>query len=73
MEDQTPNSVGAITTPRKAGRPRAKHSSPEYAQMTVYVQKAVRNEVKMRLFQEGRELSALVERLLKTWLATNSE
>ena len=53
------------------GRPPAKHSSPDYAQMTVYVPKTVRNAVKMRLFQEGLELSALVERLLKTWLAAN--
>jgi hypothetical protein len=41
--------------------------------MTVYVQKSVRNEVKMRLFEEGRELSALVEKLLKTWLDTHSD
>jgi len=60
-------------TPRRVGRPPAKHSSPDYTQMTVYVPKSVRNEVKMRLFQEGRELSALVEKLLKTWLDTQSD
>ena len=73
MEDQTPKSAGASTTPRKVGRPPAKHSSPDYAQVTVYVPKAVRNAVKIRLFQEGRELSALVEKLLRTWLDTNNE
>ena len=72
METVEPPSA-ATTKPRNVGRPRAKHSSPDYAQMTIYVQKAVRNEVKIRLFQEGRELSALVERLLKAWLDTNSE
>ena len=55
-------------TGRGAGRPRAKHSSPDYAQMTVYVLKTLRNSVKMRLFQEGLEMSALVERLLQNWL-----
>jgi len=57
---------------RSVGRPPAKHSSPDYAQMTIYVQKHVRNAVKMRLFQEGLELSALVERLLADWLTTRS-
>ncbi len=56
---------------RGAGRPPAKHSSPDYVQMTVYVPKTVRNSVKMRLFQEGLEMSALVERLLRNWLTTN--
>jgi hypothetical protein len=40
--------------------------------MTLYVHKAVRTAVKMRLFQEGLELSALVERLLTQWLTTSS-
>jgi hypothetical protein len=53
---------------RKVGRPRSKHSSPDYAQMTVYIQRSVRNAVKVRLFEEGREMSALVENLLRRWL-----
>lgn len=53
---------------RKVGRPRSKHSSPDYAQMTVYIQRNVRNAVKVRLFEEGREMSALVENLLVRWL-----
>jgi hypothetical protein len=73
MEDDSLNSTVASTAHRTVGRPPAKHSSPDYVQMTVYVPKAVRNEVKTRLFQEGRELSALVEKLLKTWLDTNGE
>ena len=67
METVEPPSA-ATTKPRNVGRPHAKHSSPDYAQMTVYVQKDVRNRVKMRLLQEGRELSALVGKLLKAWL-----
>ena len=73
MENDIPISAVASTTQGRLGRPSAKHSSPDYVQMTVYVQKDVRNAVKMRLFQEGRELSALVEKLLKTWLDTPTE
>jgi hypothetical protein len=36
--------------------------------MTVYIQRNVRNAVKVRLFEEGREMSALVENLLVRWL-----
>ena len=73
MENDIPISIVASTARRKVGRPPAKHSSPDYAQMTVYVHNSVRNAVKMRLFQEGRELSALVEKLLKHWLDTETE
>jgi hypothetical protein len=38
--------------------------------MTVYVRKDVRRAIKIRLFQEGLEMSALVEKLLSNWLAT---
>ena len=57
-----------LAPPGKRGRPPAKHSSPDYTQISVYVRKDVRNAVKMRLFSEGLELSALVERLLREWL-----
>ena len=50
------------------GRPRAKHSDPDYKQMSVYVHKDVRNKVKARLFEQGGEFSALVESLLRDWL-----
>lgn len=56
---------------RPIGRPPAKHSSPDYAQMTVYIRKDIRTALKIRLFQEGMELSALVERLLHGWLEAN--
>lgn len=52
----------------KRGRPRAKHSSPDYIQMSVYVHKDVRSKVKVRLFEAGGEFSALVESLLREWL-----
>ncbi len=58
----------AAPAKKKAGRPRAKHSDPDYKQMSVYVHQEVRNKVKARLFEQGGEFSALVESLLRDWL-----
>jgi hypothetical protein len=58
----------AAPVKKKAGRPRAKHSDPDYKQMSVYVHKDVRNKVKARLFEQSGEFSALVELLLRDWL-----
>jgi hypothetical protein len=53
---------------KKVGRPRAKHSDPDYKQMSVYVHKDVRNKVKARLLEQDGEFSTLVESLLRDWL-----
>lgn len=53
---------------KKPGRPRAKHSNPNYKQMSVYIHKEVRSNVKARLFHEEGEFSELVETLLREWL-----
>ena len=53
---------------KRVGRPPAKHSDPDYKQMSVYVHKDVRNKVKARLFEQEGEFSALVESLLREWL-----
>jgi hypothetical protein len=37
--------------------------------MSVYVHKGVRSKVEVRLFETGGEFSALVESLLREWLA----
>lgn len=58
----------ALEPPKKVGRPRAKHSDPNYVQMSLYVRKDVRNTVKARLFERGEEFSGLVESLLREWL-----
>jgi hypothetical protein len=58
----------AAPAKKKAGRPPAKHSDPDYKQMSVYVHKDVRNKVKSRLFEQDGEFSALVESLLRDWL-----
>ncbi len=54
--------------PRKVGRPRAKHSSPDYTQMSIYIHRDVRTRVKMRLLETDGEFSGLVEELLRDWL-----
>lgn len=64
--------VEAQAPPKKVGRPRAKHSDPNYVQMSLYIHKDVRNKVKVRLLESEteREFSGLVESLLREWLAT---
>jgi hypothetical protein len=54
---------------KKVGRPRAKHSDPNYVQMSVYIHKDVRTKVKVRLLDSGGEFSGLVESLLRDWLS----
>ena len=50
--------------PRR-GRPPAKHSSPDYAQMSLYIHQDVRTLVRMELLKENGEFSGLVEDLLR--------
>jgi hypothetical protein len=54
---------------KRVGRPRAKHSNPDYVQMSLYIHRNVRNKVKARLFEQGMEFSALVEFVLRDWLS----
>ena len=66
---KTASTRKTATQPKKTvGRPRAKHSDPDYKQMSVYIHQDVRNKVKARLFEQGGEFSALVESLLRDWL-----
>lgn len=59
---------GSDAPAKKMGRPRAKHSDPNYVQMSIYVHKDVRTKVKIRLFETSGEFSGLVELLLREWL-----
>ena len=72
MSSQTHVSAAVTSKRPRAGRPPAKHSSPDYCQITVYVHKNVRNAVKIRLFHEGLELRALLEKLLASWLTVKA-
>lgn len=54
---------------RRRGRPPGKRTSPDYQQVTVYLPRALHDQVKIKLIQEGRkEFSELVENLLINWL-----
>jgi hypothetical protein len=64
-----PGRKNIVQPTKKVGRPPAKHSSPDYVQMSVYIHKDVRSKVKVRLFETGGEFRALVESLLRDWLA----
>lgn len=71
------NSELALETPpilekaahRGRGRPPGKRTNPDYQQVTVYLPRALHDDVKIKLIQEGRkEFSELVENLLINWL-----
>lgn len=58
---------------KRIGRPPAKHSHADFAQMTIYLHRPVRAAVKVELLKleaEGAsgEFSELVESLLRSWL-----
>ena len=55
--------------PGKPGRKPAKHSNPDYVQVTAYVPRVMRNTVKARLAEQEMEFSDLVEGMLREWLA----
>lgn len=63
-----PKRVPAPEAAKKVGRPRAKHSNPNYVQMSVYIHKDIRSKAKMRLLETSGEFSGLVESLLRDWL-----
>jgi hypothetical protein len=63
-----PGQKDALQPTNRIGRPPAKHSSPDYQQMSVYIHNDVRRKVKVRLFETGGEFSARVESLLREWL-----
>lgn len=74
---KTANAELALETPpilekaahRGRGRPPGKRTNPDYQQVTVYLPRALHDEVKIKLIQEGRkEFSELVENLLINWL-----
>ena len=54
---------------RGRGRPPGKRTNPDYQQVTVYLPRALHDQVKIKLIQEGRkEFSELVENLLINWV-----
>jgi hypothetical protein len=69
-EAQTSSDVQKSTDVQKRppGRPPGKHSNPDYIATSVYLPRTLHGAVRARLFLEGLQFSALVERLLRQWL-----
>lgn len=63
------------TNNKQRGRPPAKRSDPDFVGLTTYIRRETHTRAKIALLQqgEGRELSELVEDLLRDWLGKNSQ
>ena len=59
--------------PRRIGRPRGKKSNPNFVQVTVYVRRDTHMVARQRLYEEGKELSQLVQELVADWLRRRPE
>lgn len=62
------NQAGA-TGPKKPGRKAGKHSDKSYTQTSIYLPIELRNRVRAKLYEQGLEMSGLVEDMLRIWLA----
>ncbi len=61
--NQMPASASA-----QRGRKPAKHSDPDYVQTSLYLPRQLKNTVRARLLEQGKEFSGLVEDMLREWL-----
>lgn len=59
---------GRATGKSGPGRPQARRSDPDYTQVTAYIPKTLHKQAKIRLLQEDKQFSELVEELLAEWL-----
>ena len=57
------------TEPRKPGRKPGKHSDENYTQTSIYLPIELRNRVRAKLYEKGMEMSALIENMLRDWMA----
>jgi hypothetical protein len=57
------------TEPKKPGRKPGKHSDENYTQTSIYLPIELRNRVRSKLYEQGKEMSGLVETMLRDWLA----
>jgi hypothetical protein len=60
-------------TRKKPGRKPGKHSDRSYTQTSIYLPIDLRNRVRASLYEQGMEMSGLVERMLREWLAKQSK
>jgi len=57
------------TGPKKSGRKPGKHSDERYTQTSIYLPIELRNRVRAKLYEQGMEMSGLVEDMLQNWLS----
>src|ERR1035438_2854242 len=72
VSNPTPVSSGVYPTRRRGGPPPAKHRSPDYNKITVYVHRNFLDAVRVWLSHQGLESCVLFERLLATRLIAKS-
>jgi hypothetical protein len=67
--------VSAVAAPEPitASRKRGKSVDPEYVKLTSYVRRQTHLQVKKKLLDRGMEISELVEELMDSWLAGQSQ
>ncbi len=70
QEDSTEPAVEtAKAINRGRGRPPGKRTNPDYQQVTIYIPRALHDQAKIALIQEGRkEFSELIGDLLASWI-----
>jgi hypothetical protein len=51
------------------GRKPGKHSDVNYTQTSLYLPIELRNKVRSKLYEQGKEFSGLVEGMLQEWLS----
>jgi hypothetical protein len=55
--------------PKKPGRKPGKHSDESYTQTSIYLPIELRNRVRSKLYEQGMEMSGLIESMLRDWLS----
>lgn len=53
----------------RPGRKPGKHSDVNYTQTSLYLPVELRNKVRSKLYEQGKEFSGLVEGMLQKWLS----
>ena len=72
-EEKTDRSALATQTPEHLATPvisrlGAKSQNPAFVKLTAYIPRELHRAVKIRLLEQGREISDLVEVLVSDWL-----
>lgn len=53
---------------RKPGRPKGKHSNPDYVTVSGYITKATFRRMRLKCFEQDLEVSELLQTLIDRWL-----